>query len=181
MSELPIDLVLAVVFLGEERLSREEIYRRALAIPASVEIMTQLDTLPEGEYSEDEVSEAVGLLKVQEDSESLKVQEDSESGSGVGRAAAVSDAARVSDLDDVGIPAGELSDEDLMRELAVLHRTREDALQHGSSQALSHHTDRSEELESEYVRRFPDRAVESQRTRAGARARAGGKDVTGAA
>jgi antirestriction protein ArdC len=172
MSELAIDLVLAVVFLGEERLSRDEIYRRALAIPASAEIMTQLDTLPEGEYSEDEVSEAVDLLKV---------QEEFEDDSGAVRAAGVSDAAGMSDLDEVGIPAEELSDEDLMRELAVLHRTREDALQHGSSQALSHHTDRSEELESEYVRRFPDRAVESQRTRAGARARAGGKDVTGAA
>jgi hypothetical protein len=72
----------------------------------------------------------------------------------------------------VGVPAHELSDEDLMRELAAVHRTRHDALRHGSNQALAHHDERTVELEGEYLRRFPGREVSPARLTAGARDRA---------
>ena len=70
-----------------------------------------------------------------------------------------------------GIPAGSLDDEDLLRELASLHETRHDTLRHGSDDALQRHSERMAELEAEYLRRFPDREVDPERLRAGARAR----------
>lgn len=70
-----------------------------------------------------------------------------------------------------GIPATELSDDDVLREMAHLHETRNTTLRHGSSDALAHHTRRTAELEQEYLRRFPDREVDPERLRAGARAR----------
>ncbi len=73
-----------------------------------------------------------------------------------------------------GIPATMLSDEDLDRELASLHRTREDTLRHGSQQALERHIQRMAELEEEYLTRFPDREVDPERLRSGARARDNG-------
>ena len=69
-----------------------------------------------------------------------------------------------------GVPAGRLSD-DLLRELASVHRTRHDTLRHGSQQALAHHNQRTAELETEYLRRFPKREVDPQRLTVGARAR----------
>ena len=70
-----------------------------------------------------------------------------------------------------GIPAGELGTEDLLRELAEVHRTRTDALRHASDQALARHTERMAELEGEYLTRFPEREVDPDRLRAGARDR----------
>jgi hypothetical protein len=70
-----------------------------------------------------------------------------------------------------GIAAKDLSDDDLSRELVQLYNTREDALRHGSEQALARHTARTQELEAEYLRRFPDREVDPERLRAGARQR----------
>ncbi|KWW97977.1 hypothetical protein TH66_21765 [Carbonactinospora thermoautotrophica] len=72
-----------------------------------------------------------------------------------------------------GVDPRELSDEDLMRELRHLHETRHEALLHGPADALRRHTTRMVELEDEYVRRHPERAVDPARTREGARARAG--------
>jgi hypothetical protein len=66
-----------------------------------------------------------------------------------------------------GVPAAELSDDDLSRELGHLHETRDDTFRHGSPQALEHHGTRTEELEAEFVRRFPDRAVDPRRLRPG--------------
>jgi hypothetical protein len=60
-----------------------------------------------------------------------------------------------------------------MRELAELHRTRNDTLRHGSDQALARHGERMAEMETEYVRRFPEREVDPLRLREGARARDG--------
>jgi hypothetical protein len=57
----------------------------------------------------------------------------------------------------LGIPAADLTDEELMRELGSVHRTRNEALRHRPDAALGHHDRRSRELESEYLRRFPDR------------------------
>ncbi|MFI1016799.1 DUF6158 family protein [Streptomyces sp. NPDC020965] len=70
-----------------------------------------------------------------------------------------------------GIDAGRLGEQELIRELENIHRSRHDTLLHGSRGALAAHTTRMAELEEEYVRRHPDRPVAPGRTRAGARAR----------
>lgn len=74
-----------------------------------------------------------------------------------------------------GVAGHRLSDKALLRELARLHQTRHETFLHGSSDALREHTARSTELEQEYLRRHPDRAVDPRRTRAGSR---GGGAVT---
>jgi hypothetical protein len=58
-----------------------------------------------------------------------------------------------------GIPAAQLADDDLERELAHLHETRHDTFMNGTEDALETHTSRMLELEQEYLRRFPDRAA----------------------
>jgi uncharacterized protein DUF6158 len=70
-----------------------------------------------------------------------------------------------------GVPAGELSEEDLLRELAQVHETRHETFLHGSADALLHHTGRSAELEDEYLRRHPEREIDPERLRSGARER----------
>lgn len=70
-----------------------------------------------------------------------------------------------------GVPPQDLDDEELMTELRSLHDTRHDTLRHGSDDALSTHTRRTAELEAEYLRRWPQREVDPERTREGARAR----------
>jgi hypothetical protein len=82
-----------------------------------------------------------------------------------------------------GIPAHELADDDLRREVEHLHETRHDTLLGGSEDALQTHTDRMLELEQEFLRRFPrDGAPYELRTRAGSRRAAGqpvpGRDLT---
>jgi hypothetical protein len=72
-----------------------------------------------------------------------------------------------------GVPGGELADDDLDRELAHLHETRHEVFLHGSEHALATHTQRTDELEHEYLHRHPERAVDPDRLRAGARARDG--------
>jgi hypothetical protein len=69
-----------------------------------------------------------------------------------------------------GVPAALLGEEDLLRELGTLHRTRHETLRHGSGHALARHTERTDELEAEYLRRFPAREVDPERERDGARA-----------
>ncbi|MEV0229311.1 DUF6158 family protein [Nonomuraea sp. NPDC050786] len=71
----------------------------------------------------------------------------------------------------MGIDAAQLSDEDLLRELRQLHTTRSDTFFHGSDDALAVHTSRMNELEAEYLRRYPDREVDPGRLREGARQR----------
>jgi hypothetical protein len=72
-----------------------------------------------------------------------------------------------------GVPASELSDEDLRREVGHLHETRHDTLLGGSEDALEAHTKRMLALEAEFLRRFPqDSAPDPLRTRAGSRAAA---------
>ena len=70
-----------------------------------------------------------------------------------------------------GVDPAELSDDDLMRELGHLYETRMDALRHAADQALAEHTRRTNDLEDEYLRRFPEREVDPERLREGARAR----------
>ena len=73
-----------------------------------------------------------------------------------------------------GIPAAELSDADLVREVRHLHHTRHETFLAGSEDAFETHTNRMLELEREYLRRFPDAASpDPRRTRAGRRRMAG--------
>ncbi len=62
-----------------------------------------------------------------------------------------------------GIQAGELSDADLYRELASLHRTRLDTLRYAPDPALAMHLTRTAELEAEYLRRNPHREIDESR------------------
>ena len=82
---------------------------------------------------------------------------------------------------DHGVPGDELGDDDLVRELEVLHRTRHETFLHGSDDALSVHTRRTEELEREWVARHPERQVDPARTRAGTRERDGQAPTSGTA
>jgi hypothetical protein len=70
-----------------------------------------------------------------------------------------------------GLDPSELDDQHLLRELETVHRTRHDTFLHGSQDALEAHDRRMAELEEEYLRRYPQRVVTADRTRAGARAR----------
>ncbi|MFI5936903.1 DUF6158 family protein [Actinoplanes sp. NPDC051494] len=75
---------------------------------------------------------------------------------------------REPDADDLlgtatGIDPAGLADEDIMRELGSLHRTRLDTLRHGPDAALSTHLRRTAELETEYLARHPGREVDPHR------------------
>lgn len=72
-----------------------------------------------------------------------------------------------------GVPAHQLSDEALERELLHLHDTRNDTFLHGSEDALAFHSERVHALEQEYLRRNPDRVPDARRTRHGAREASG--------
>lgn len=67
---------------------------------------------------------------------------------------------------ELGVDPAELPDEDLLRELHTIHTTRHDALRHGSVDALANHDRRLAQLESEYLRRHPEREVDPARLRA---------------
>lgn len=70
-----------------------------------------------------------------------------------------------------GIPARELDDSALERELEHLHETRHETFLNGSGDALGVHTERMLELEQEYARRFPQGTQpDALRTREGSRA-----------
>jgi hypothetical protein len=70
-----------------------------------------------------------------------------------------------------GVDPRRLDDQQLMKELETIHRTRHDTLLYGSNDALSAHNGRMAELEGEYLRRHPRRPVSAGRTREGARER----------
>lgn len=57
-----------------------------------------------------------------------------------------------------GVPAKDLSDEELERQGTYAHATRTWALLHGTADQFEHHTERMLELEREYLRRHPKRA-----------------------
>ncbi|WP_329332826.1 DUF6158 family protein [Streptomyces sp. NBC_00663] len=73
-----------------------------------------------------------------------------------------------------GVDPSRLDDQQLMKELETIHRTRHDTLLYGSSGALRAHNGRMAALEGEYLRRNPQRPVATGRTRAGARERGHG-------
>jgi hypothetical protein len=62
---------------------------------------------------------------------------------------------------DVGIPASELADEDLERELAHSHEKRHDIFVGGTADQLANHSTRTRDLEAEYLRRFSDRVKDA--------------------
>jgi len=68
-----------------------------------------------------------------------------------------------------GPGANDLSDDDLLRELEQLHRTRHETFLHGSESALTHHSQRTAALEHEYRLRNPQRDVDDDRLRPGRR------------
>lgn len=70
-----------------------------------------------------------------------------------------------------GVDPARLNDQQLMKELETIHRTRHDTLLYGSSDALRAHNERMAQLEGEYLRRNPQRLVAAGRTREGARER----------
>lgn len=82
----------------------------------------------------------------------------------------VEDGLQVND-DGVGAPAGidpvELADDDLLREMNSLHRTRLDTLRHGTDAALANHLRRTADLETEYLTRHPGREIDPARLRDG--------------
>jgi hypothetical protein len=50
------------LYAGQERIDRDEIYRRALAAELPSDDMAVLDRLPAGEYAEDELNEAIAQI-----------------------------------------------------------------------------------------------------------------------
>ncbi|GGZ67351.1 hypothetical protein GCM10010389_00630 [Streptomyces echinoruber] len=77
-----------------------------------------------------------------------------------------------------GVDPARLDDQQLMKELENIHRTRHDTLLYGSNDALRAHNERMAQLEGEYLRRNPRRTVAAGRTREGARERASGETAT---
>lgn len=77
-----------------------------------------------------------------------------------------------------GVEPDRLDDQQLMKELETIHRTRHDTLLYGSNDALRTHNERMAQLEGEYLRRNPHRPVAAGRTREGARERTGSDTAT---
>ncbi|SCL12928.1 DUF6158 family protein [Micromonospora inyonensis] len=69
------------------------------------------------------------------------------------------------DAELLGVDPAELGDEDLIREMHSLHRTRLDTLRHAADSALATHLRRTAELETEYLARHPGREVDPSRLR----------------
>ena len=66
-------------------------------------------------------------------------------------------------VSETGIDPAGLSDDDLFRELGSRHRTRLHTLRHGPDAALENHLQRTAELETEYMARYPGREVDPNR------------------
>jgi hypothetical protein len=67
------------------------------------------------------------------------------------------------DVFEMGIDPAELTEDDLLRELASLYRTRLSTLRHGPDAALANHFRRTADLETEYISRHPGREVDPGR------------------
>lgn len=153
-----IDGLLDEVYASRERVTRDEIYRRAVAADLPADVITAVGMLPEGEYAQDEVSEAINQIDTGHPASGHPHEVgDLTLDSGRAPGAAI--------FGDVGVPATELSDEDLDRELRRLHDSRDETFRHGSDHALDNHDERMAEMESEYLRRFPQREVDPERLR----------------
>lgn len=80
----------------------------------------------------------------------------------------VSSDGRYAPIEEPGIDPAELAEDELLREMASLHRTRLDTLRHAADTALATHLRRTAELETEYLARHPGREVDPHRLRDGA-------------
>lgn len=60
-------------------------------------------------------------------------------------------------MDSRGVPADQLSDDDLERQGRQAHATRQWVFLHGTAEQFKNHTERMLELEQEYLRRHPKR------------------------
>ncbi|PZM98098.1 MAG: hypothetical protein DIU79_00910 [Actinobacteria bacterium] len=69
--------------------------------------------------------------------------------------------------EEMGVDPADLTDEDLLREMSSLHRTRLHTLRHAPDPALATHLRRTAELETEYLSRRPGREVDPGRLRDG--------------
>ncbi len=58
----PLDAFLDDLFHGQERLSSGDIQRRAVSADLPADLLTRVDSLPEGEYAQDEAAEALRTL-----------------------------------------------------------------------------------------------------------------------
>ncbi len=67
-----------------------------------------------------------------------------------------------------GVPAGELSEEDLEQQGIQAHATRHWVFLHGTREQFDTHTQRMLELENEYLRRHPQRTWQGSANAAGA-------------
>lgn len=57
-----LDAFLDDIYLAQERMTNVEIQRSAVAAELPAELMTRVDALPEGMYSQDEAAEALRLV-----------------------------------------------------------------------------------------------------------------------
>ncbi|MFF4877678.1 MULTISPECIES: hypothetical protein [unclassified Micromonospora] len=55
-----LDDLLDDIYRGQERVTQAEIYRRAVAAELPPDLLARIDSLPEGEYAVDEVSDLLG-------------------------------------------------------------------------------------------------------------------------
>lgn len=53
----PLDTFLDEIYLGQDRMTRDEIQRSAVAAALPADLLTRIDRLPEGQYAQDEVTE----------------------------------------------------------------------------------------------------------------------------
>lgn len=55
-----VDALLDELYVGLERVTRAEIYRRAIADDLPADVLARISALPEGEYAIDEAAELLG-------------------------------------------------------------------------------------------------------------------------
>lgn len=60
-----------------------------------------------------------------------------------------------------GVPAEQLSDDDLRQEFQQLQKKRDDIQREGTEAQKSNHASRSAELGAEFARRFPDEQAQA--------------------
>jgi len=60
-----LEELLDEIYVADERVTRDEIVRRATAADLPAETLSRLDALPEGEYERDEVAESVRLMSAE--------------------------------------------------------------------------------------------------------------------
>jgi hypothetical protein len=78
--------LLGEIFTGQERVTRDEIQRAAVAADLPGDAMTRVDALPEGEYALDEAAEALRADQPDDEPDFASEHDDTTVGSDVGAA-----------------------------------------------------------------------------------------------